>query len=433
MRSAAALDQADPLARFRGEFHLPPGQIYLDGNSLGLLSRRAEAHLSRVIGEWRRHGINGWTDATPPWISLSETIAAQLAPLVGAAPDEVAVTGSTTTNLHQLLATLFDPCGSVLARDSRDQGRSHKNIIVADELNFPSDLHALHSHLRLRGLDPAKHLRLVRSHDGRTLRAADIVAALTPDVQLLVLSLVQYTSGQLLDAAALTREAHARGILLGFDCSHSIGAVPHALDAAGVDFAFWCSYKYLNAGPGAVGGLYLNRRHFGRAPGLAGWWGVRPDRRFALSGRHEPAPGASALHIGTPHLLSLAPLQGSLEIIAEAGGIAPLRAKSLALTTSLMELVETELAGGGFSIVSPRADAERGGHVTLAHPDAWRICSALKAAGVVPDFRPPDMIRLAPAPLYTSFAECAEAIARLKEIMRTKAHEKFPSARPLVT
>ncbi len=420
MRSPRALDQADPLARFRAEFHLPPGQIYLDGNSLGPLSRRAEAHLQRVLGEWRTLGIGGWTDAHPPWVTLSETLAAQLAPLLGAAPDEVAVMGSTTTNLHQLLATLFDPSAP-------------RRVIVADELNFPSDLHALHSHLRQRGLDPAQHLRLVRSHDGRTLRADDILAALTPDVQLLVLSLVQFTSGQLLDATALTREAHARGVLIGFDCSHSLGAVPHALDADGVDFAFWCSYKYLNAGPGAVGGLYLNRRHFGRAPGLAGWWGVRPDRRFALSAQHEPATGASALHIGTPHLLSLAPLQGSLELIAEAGGIAALRAKSLAQTSHLMELVETELAGAGFSIVTPRADTGRGGHVTLAHPDAWRVCAALKAAGVVTDFRPPDMIRLAPAPLYTSFADCAEAVARLKGIMRTRAHEKFPAARPLVT
>jgi kynureninase len=304
-------------------------------------------------------------------------------------------------------------------------------VIVADELNFPSDLHALHSHLRQRGLDPARHLRLVKSHDGRTLRTADILAALQPDVQLAMLPAVVFTSGQLLDVAALTREAHARGILIGFDCSHSIGAVPHDFDRAGVDFAFWCSYKYLNAGPGAVGGLYLNRRHFGRAPGLAGWWSVKPDRRFAMSAQHEPAGDASALHIGTPHILSLAPLAGSLEIMAEAGGVAALRAKSLALTDCLMELVASELPG--FGLANPRAAAERGGHVALVHADAWRICAALKAAGVVPDFRPPDIIRLAPAPLYTRFADCAEAIARLKEIMRTKAHEKCPMHRPLVT
>ena len=418
MRSPAALDQADPLARFRGEFFLPAGQIYLDGNSLGPLSRRAETHLQRVIGEWRTLGIGGWTDASPPWLTLSETIAAQLAPLVGAAADEVLVTGSTTNNLHQLLATLFTPT-------------PEQDVIVADELNFPSDLHALQSHLSQRGLDPARHLRLVKSHDGRTLRTADILAALQPDVQLVMLPSVVFTSGQLLDLAALTREAHARGMLIGFDCSHSIGAVPHAFDRDGVDFAFWCSYKYLNAGPGAVGGLYLNRRHFGRAPGLAGWWGVRKDRRFAMSAQHEPAPDASALHIGTPHLLSLAPLAGSLEIFAEAGGVAALRAKSLAQTSYLMELVASELPG--FALANPRADTERGGHVSLVHPDAWRICAALKAAGVVPDFRPPDIIRLAPAPLYTSFSDCAAAVARLKEIMRTSAHEKFPTQRPLVT
>ena len=420
MRSAAELDQADPLARFRAEFFLPPDRIYLDGNSLGLLSRRAESHLQRVLNEWRTLGIDGWTEASPPWISLSEAIAAQLAPLVGAAPDEVAVTGSTTTNLHQLLATLFDPAAP-------------RNVIVADELNFPSDLHALASHLRQRGLDPATHLRLVRSRDGETLRPEDILAALTPDVQLLLLPVVLFKSGQLLDAATLTREAHARGIMIGLDCSHSIGAVPHHLDRDGVDFAFWCSYKYLNAGPGAVGGLYLNRRHFGRATGLAGWWGVRPDRRFAMARQHEPAVDATALHIGTPHLLSLAPLLGSLELFAEAGGIAALRTKSLALTAYLLELVESELPGQGFSIANPRPESERGGHVSLVHPEAWRICCALKATGVIPDFRPPDIIRLAPVPLYTRYADCAEAVARLKSIMDTKTYEKFPTQRPLVT
>jgi len=183
----------------------------------------------------------------------------------------------------------------------------------------------------------------------------------------------------------------------------------------------------------AVGGLYLNRRHFDRAPGLAGWWGVKPDRRFALVARHEPAPDATALHIGTPHILSLAPLPGSLEIIAEAGGVGRLRAKSLAQTAFLMEQVDAGLAGFGFSFANPREDAERGGHVALVHPEAWRICQALKAAGVVPDFRPPDIIRLAPAPLYTRFADCAGAVARLIEIMRTGAFEKYPAQRTLVT
>ena len=438
-RRAAELDQADLLARFRDEFHLPAGQVYFDGNSLGPLSRRAEAHLRRVVDEWRTLGISGWTEASPPWLSLSETIAEKLAPLVGAAPDEVAVTGSTTANLHQLLATLFDPqmeAGLPVphsARGTDSPASKQRNVIVADELNFPSDLHALASHLRKRGLDPAGHLRLIRSRDGRTLGVEDILAAFTPDVQLAVLPTVLFTSGQLLDVATLARAAHARGILLGLDCSHSIGVVPHAFDRDGVDFAFWCNYKYLNAGPGSVGALYLNRRHFGRAPGLAGWWGGRRERQFALSAHHEPAPDATALHIGTPHLLSLAPLLGSLEIVAAAGGAGALRTKSLALTAFLMELVDRELAGLGFVLANPRAGHERGGHVALAHPEAWRICQALKSAGVVPDFRPPDVIRLAPAPLYTRFADCAAVVTRLGEIMRTRAYEKFPAETALVT
>jgi kynureninase len=252
-------------------------------------------------------------------------------------------------------------------------------------------------------------------------------------VQLAVLPAVQFVSGQLLDLGELTREAHARGIMLGFDCSHSIGAVPHTLDRDGVDFAFWCTYKYLNAGPGAVGGLFLNRRHHGQRTGLAGWWGVRPERRFALVAEHEPAPHASALHIGTPHVLSLAPLLGSLEIFAEAGGVAALRAKSLVLTSFLMELVDTELSGFGFGLASPRADAQRGGHLALTHPAGWQICQALKASGVVPDFRRPDVIRLAPAPLYNTFAECATVVSRLKAIMLAKTHEKFSTDRTLVT
>ena len=265
---AAALDRADALARWRGEFFVPPGQIYLDGNSLGLLSRPAEAAALRVLREWRELGINGWTDATPPWVDLAERTAQQLAPLVGAAPETLAVTGSTTGNLHQLLATLFDPTAT-------------RRVILGDELNFSSDAHAVTSHLRLRGLDPATHYREVRSRDARTLHADDLIAAFTPDVQLAVLPAVLFTSGQLLDVARLTREARARGVAVLWDCSHSIGAVPHAFAADDVDAAFWCSYKYLNAGPGAVGGLYLHPRHQARAPGLAGWWGVKLARRFA--------------------------------------------------------------------------------------------------------------------------------------------------------
>ena len=437
----AALDAADPLARFRAEFFLPPGKIYLDGNSLGLLSRRAEAHLTRVIAEWRTLGIDGWTEASPPWLTLAETIAEKLAPLLGAAPDELCLTGQTTNNLHQLLATLFDPSGTDLpTREPHDHGSGDpchcppRTVILGDALNFASDAYALQSHLRRRGLDPATHLRLIPSRDGRVLRLDDILTAFSaPDVQLAVLPAVIFTSGQLLDVATLTRKARQRGIFIGWDLSHSIGAVPHTLGGdEGPDFAFWCNYKWLNAGPGAVGGLFLHRRHHARAPGLAGWWGVRADRRFAMAPHHEPAAGAAALHIGTPHILSLAPLLGCLELIEEAGGLCALRAKSLALTDFLLALIDRDLAPLGFTVATPRGEPARGGHLALAHPDAWRFCQALKAAHVVPDFRAPDLIRLAPSPLYTSFTDCAEAIARLKHIAVTRTHENFPSAPALV-
>ena len=247
-------DGRDPLARFRSEFHLPSGRIYLDGNSLGPLSRRSEASTLRVLEAWKVRGIGGWLEGDPAWFTLAETLGASLASLVGAQADEVVVANSTTVNLHQLLATLYQPSGS-------------RTKILADALSFPSDLYAIQSHLRLRGLDPSDHLVLVPTEDGRTLTDRAILQAMTDEVALAVLPSVVYRSGQLLDIERIACEGQARGVVVGFDCSHSVGAVPHRLSDWGVDFAFWCSYKYLNGGPGAVGALYLNRRHFGKAPG----------------------------------------------------------------------------------------------------------------------------------------------------------------------
>ncbi len=411
-------DANDPLAQLRERFYCPPDRIYMDGNSLGLLSRDGEASLLRVMEEWKTLAIEGWLDAESPWFTLAETLAAQIAPLIGAEPDSVIVTNSTTVNLHQLLATLFDPIPG-------------RETILADSVNFPSDLYALQSHLRLRRLDPDNHLRLIESADGLTLDEDRIVAAMTDRVGLILLPSVVYTSGQLLDIPRLTAEAHRRNIMIGFDCSHSIGAVPHSFDEWGVDFAFWCSYKYLCAGPGAAGGLYLNRRHHERAPGLAGWFGCRKDRQFAMSPKFDAAMGASGLQIGTPNILSMAPLQGALEVIAGAG-IAALRAKSLALTDYLMMLVDTYLAEFGVSVATPRSPEQRGGHVALRHPEAARICRALRDARVTPDFRPPDIIRLAPIALYNSYADCLTAIEKLQEILQNRSYEAYPTERGLV-
>jgi len=415
---ARRLDEEDELAPIRCCFHLPPGKVYLDGNSLGPLSAPAERAVLRVLEEWKSLGIAGWMGASPPWFTAAEEAGRLLAPLVGAEADEILVANSTTINLHQLLATLYQPAGSRVR-------------ILADELAFPSDLYALQSHLRLRGRDPRADLVRVPSRDGLTLAEQDLADAMTGDVALAVLPAVVYTSGQLLDVAWLTRQAHARGVLIGFDCSHSVGAVPHALDAWGVDFAFWCSSKYLNSGPGGVGCLYLNRRHFGRPPGLAGWFGCRKERQFDMAPDFDPAPDAQALQVGTPHLLSLAPLLATLEIVREAG-IDRLRARSLRLTAFLMELAEAELGAYGFSVATPREDSRRGGHVALVHTEALRICQALKEAGIVVDHRPPNIVRLAPIALYNTFVDCCTAVARLKAVMDGRVYERYPARRPLV-
>lgn len=415
---ARQLDARDPLAEYQERFPRQPGQIYLDGNSLGLLSHDAQASVLRVLEEWKTLGIDGWTEASPPWFTLAETLAESVAPLIGASGEETIVANSTTVNLHQLVATLWDP-------------GSARTTLLADELNFPSDLYALQSQLSLRGLDPARHLARVRSRDGLTLEEADIVAAITDDVQMLLLPSVIYTSGQLLDIAGVTHAARERGVLVGWDCSHSIGAVPHRFDKWGVDFAFWCSYKYLNGGPGAVAGLYLNRRHFGRAPGLAGWFGSRKELQFDMGPTLEPAPGAGAMQIGTPDILGMAGLAGSLPMFAEAG-LERLRDKSLALTGYLMELADDVLASRGFHVVTPRPEDRRGGHVSLAHPEAVRVCRALKRSGVIPDFRPPNLVRLAPVALYNSFEDCYRAVERLRVVVDEREYEAHAAERELV-
>lgn len=403
--SAARLDADDPLAPFRSEFYLPPGKIYLDGNSLGLLSRRAEESLLRAVAAWRYQAIEGWLEAQPPWLGLAEALGGLTAPLVGARPDAVIVTNSTTVNLHQLLGTLFQP------QPGRDR-------ILVDALAFPSDVHAVVSHLCLRGLDPERCLARVPSRADGLLDEAALIRAMEGGVAVAVLPTVVYTTGQLLDVKRLARAARNRGILIGLDCSHSVGAVPHRLEAWEVDFAFWCGYKYLNGGPGAAAGLFLHPRHWGRRPGLAGWFGSDKRRQFEMSHRQTPAAHAGALQIGTPNVLSMAPLLGGLEQIAEAG-LERLRRKSLQMTAYLRAWAEATLAPAGVEVVTPREPDRRGGHVALAHPDARRLCRALRDGGVVPDFRPPNLIRLAPAPLYNTFSECREAMIRLEAIVRS--------------
>ncbi len=245
---------------------------------------------------------------------------------------------------------------------------------------------------------------------------------------------VLYRSGQLLDLERLTAAARARNIPIGFDCAHSAGSVPHRFDEWGVDFAFWCTYKYLNAGPGAVGALYVNRRHHGTIPGLAGWWGYNKDRQFDMRFEWEGAPAAGAWQISTPPLLSTAPLLGSLRLFEEAG-MARVREKSLALTSYLIDLIEGSGLTDppyGYRIGTPREPGRRGGHVAVEHDAGPRIARALKARGIVPDFRPPDVVRLAPIALYTSFRECWETVQHLRAIIDNGEHLTGSAGRELV-
>ncbi|WP_312506053.1 kynureninase [Lysinibacillus sp.] len=415
---AAFLDKNDDLKEFREQFYLQPGTIYFDGNSLGLLSKRAEASLLKLLDSWKQHGIDGWTQGEHPWFFLSEQVGAQLSKIVGAKPEEVIATGSTTVNLHQMIATFYKPTGK-------------KTKIVIDELNFPTDLYAVQSQLGLHYENIEEHIQYIRSQDGHYYTHEDIVAAMTEDVALIVLPGVLYRSGQILDMKALTKEAHQRGILIGFDLCHSVGSVEHSLHDWDVDFAFWCNYKHLNGGPGAVAGLFVHEKHFGTKPGLAGWFSSDKAKQFDMETSLIQAQNVSAYQMGTPHLLSLAPLLGALELFNEAG-ITRIREKSMQLTEYFIQLYNYYIGNYDFTLNCPVNNDLRGGHVYLTHSDSARICKALKAKGVVPDFRAPNGIRIAPVALYNSFEEVYEVVQILKTIMDEKLYEQFKNEREIV-
>jgi kynureninase len=414
------LDRQDPLADFRHRFHFPQGAIYLDGNSLGLLSRDAESAITRVIDQWRDHAINGYRLPRPDsWFSMGEELGALTAPLIGAFADEVVVTGTTTVNLHQLMATMYRPAG-------------HRRKIVATSLDFPTDVYAIQSQIRLFGGDPSRDLILVPSRDGRTIAESDLIDAMTEEISLVLIPAVLYRSGQLLDIATVAGAARARDIIIGVDAAHSAGAVPHEFHRDGCDFAVWCGYKYLNAGPGAVAGLFVHRRHHGLMPGLAGWWGHDKATQFDMAHDFRPAADAGAFQISSNPQLSAAPLRASLEMFREAG-IDRIREKSLQLTAFLMELVDA-LAPHGYRIGTPREAHRRGGHVAIEHAtEADRICKSLKEdLNIVPDFRMPNVIRLAPVALYNSFHDVWQAARALLKIMESSLYSKHPKGRGLI-
>jgi kynureninase len=411
-------DKQDLLSAYRNEFYIKEGIIYLDGNSLGILSKRAEDSVQTMLQSWKEYAIEGWMNGEHPWFYLSENLGARMAGLIGAKENEVIVTGSTTINLHQLLASFYSP----------STGRTK---IIADELTFPSDIYAMKSQIKLKGLSPEEHLIQVQSNDGYLLNEDAIIEAMDENTSIVVLSSVLYRSGQLLDMKKLVEAAHERGILIGFDLAHSIGVIPHDFGHIQPDFAFWCNYKYVNSGPGSVGGLYVNEKHFGMEPGISGWFSSKKDKQFDMEHELNFEHHAGAFQVGTPHILSIAPIIGSLQLFEEAG-IENIRNKSLKLTNFLINLIDQELTSFDFTIINPRADEERGGHVCLHHSEAASVCKALKSRGIIPDYREPSLIRLAPVSFYTSYEEVWRAVQILKGIMVQGEYKEFKNTRNVI-
>ncbi|NHJ33245.1 MAG: kynureninase [Asgard group archaeon] len=411
---AKTLDEQDPLADYRSKFFIPKNKIYVDGNSLGLMPKLSEKSLLRIIEEWKTIAIDGWLDAEKPWFFFSENLGAQIAPIVGAQPEEVVATGSTTINLHALVSSFYKPT----------EGRSK---LLADELNFPTDIYALKSQVAIRGFNPETDLVLTPSKDGRVLDEKDIIALMSDDVALIVLPSVLYRSSQLLDIQHLTNEAHKRDILIGFDCSHSVGVVPHKFNEWDVDFAFWCSYKYLNAGPGAPAFLYVNKKHFNEYPGLAGWFGNNKETQFNMSLDFEPASSAGRWQISSPGIIGAAGIEGALTVTLDAG-IDNIREKSLKMTSYLIYLVDEILTKDpyNFTIGTPREPNKRGGHIALEREEfAFEVCEALKSHDIVPDFRPKNIIRIAPVALYNTYYEVWTVVQKLKQIIDKMEYEQY--------
>ena len=381
-----------PTLPLEGTFLLPPG-TYLDGNSLGPLSYPAQHAIERRLRQWQAKGVTAWDE----WFGLAERLSPALGRLVGAQPDEVIATGSITANLHALLATFYRPEGE-------------RRRIVATELDFPSDLYALRAWAEREGGE----LHLVPSRDGHTLELEDLLDALDERVALAWLPTVLYRSGQRLPVRTLTAKAHEVGALAGWDAAHSVGAIPHTLHDDGVDIAVWCHYKYVGAGPGAPGGLFVHGRHADRRPALPGWWGNDKAGQFAMDPTFEPAAGAGRFQISTPPILALAGLEGALAIFEQVG-VEAIRRRSLVLTDHLFARLDADLPE--VRSPTPRAPDERGGHVALAHPSARALSEGLRARGVVPDFRPPDLVRLAPVALYNDEADVDRAIDVLRDLL----------------
>ena len=410
--SASELDARDPLASFAAEFHHPQvaagrKAVYLCGHSLGLQPRAAASYVSEELAEWQRLGVRGHHEGTRPWVGYHEHAAAGLAALAGASELEVVAMNSLTVNLHLMMVSFFRP-----------EGR--RNCVLIEKSAFPSDRYAVVSQLEYHGLGP-RHLIEVEPRAGehalRTEDVLDVLAREGPRLALVLWPGVQYLTGQLFDLGAITAAAQAAGAVVGLDLAHAIGNVPLRLHDWNADFAVWCSYKYLNAGPGAIGGCFVHERH-ARASGLprfAGWWGHDKARRFEMAPHFRPISGAEGWQVSNPPVLSAAPLLASLELF-ERAGLVRLREKSVQLTGFMQRSIQNRL-GSTVEIITPLDATQRGSQLSLrlALPSsaAKRCHERLTAAGVIGDWREPDTLRFAPIALYNSYRDVVEAVDAL--------------------
>jgi kynureninase len=387
---ARAQDAKDELARFRNEFAFPDGVgLYFAGHSLGLMPRRARDYVEAELDAWAHHAVEGHVEGERPWLPYHELLTAPMARLLGARPHEVVVMNSVTVNLHLLLVSFYRPT------------RSRHRILI-EEGAFPSDRYAVASQARFHGYAGAVT---------EIPRGDDPARWLDDSVAVMLLGSPNFLSGEAFDLAALSRAAHERGCIAGFDLAHGAGNLRLELHDSGADFAVWCNYKYLNAGPGGLGGAFVHERHAAAdLPRFAGWWGHDKQSRFAMPSDFRAIRGAEGWQLSNPPILQLAALRASLELF-DAAGIAALRAKSVRLTTYLEWLLRDRC-----ELLTPRDPERRGAMLTLRVPaDAPSLLRRLRGRGAVCDARPPDVLRLSAPPLYTSFADVQRLAAMLRE------------------
>jgi kynureninase len=418
LQQARQLDAADPLREFRKGFHFPKNadgsdQLYFCGNSLGLQHQSVALAVEEVLTAWRDRAVEGHFTGQRPWLRYHEGLRAGQAEMIGAGPHEIVTMNTLTVNLHLAMISFYRPQGG-------------RRRIVMEKHAFPSDRYAVESQIRLHGLDPTDCLVELAPEGGERLIAEDRIEAYLrkhgDSVALVLWPGVQYATGQVFDLGRIAAAAKACGASVGFDLAHAIGNIPLSLNESGCDFAAWCTYKYLNAGPGSVGGMFVHQRHHQRTdlPRLNGWFGNDLATRFQMAPEFRPAPGADAWQLSTHTTLAMAPLLASLEVFDQAG-FARLREKSIAMTAWLARQIEEDL-GEVLEIITPMQEERRGCQLSLrvrAGREAGRsLFTRLEQEGVVPDWREPDVIRVAPVPLYNSYEDCARLVRIMQKIAR---------------